>query len=145
MKNYTFDFGSKTLTITKEFAENAIDPTSNEYAIMTRFQHDFPDMRISRKTHRSPKKANSAKGLTYAHMERYIKVYENASELLEVFQKIKELAASQTNGYLYVKNWFVQQFPSYKEIPAFKNGKLYVLPIPAPDTEKHDFKQAEVA
>lgn len=145
MKNYTFDFASKTLTITKEFAVNALDPTSNEYAIMTRFQHAFPGMRIARKTHRSPKKANPAKGLTYVHMERYIKVYENASELLEVFQKIKELAASQTNGYLYVKNWFVQQFPNYKEIPSFKNGKLYVLPIPAPDTKKYDFKQAEVA
>lgn len=145
MKNYTFDFASKTLTITKEFAENAIDPSSNEYSIMTRFQHDFPDMRIARKTHRSPKKANPAKGLTYAHMERYIKVYENAAELLEVFQKIKELAASQTNGYLYVKNWFITQFPNYKEIPTFKNGKLYVLPIPAPDTQKYDFKQAEVA
>jgi hypothetical protein len=145
MKNYTFDFASKTLTITKEFAQNAIDPTSNEYSIMTRFQHDFPDMRIARNTHRSPKKANPTKGLTYVHMERYINVYENASELLEVFQKVKELSASQTNGYLYVKNWFVQQFPNYKEIPAFKNGKLYVLPIPAPDTEKYDFKHIEVA
>ncbi len=138
MKNYTFDFGSKTLTITKEFAESALDPTSNAYAIMTRFQHDFPNMRITRRTHRSPQKANPAKGLTYAHMERYIKVYENAGELLDVFQKVRELAASQTNSYLFVKNWFVKQFPNYKAIPTFKGGKLYVLPIVLSTAEENE-------
>lgn len=129
MKSYIFDFASKTLTITKEFAEKALDPTSDEYAILTQFQRDFRGMRIVRKTHRSPKKANPAKGLTYANMERYIKAYENAAELLEAFQKVKELAASQTSSYLFVKDWFVQQFPDYKKMPKFKDGKLYIVPI----------------
>lgn len=91
------------------------------------------------------KKAHPAKGLTCEHMERYINVHENAGELLDIFQKVKELAACQTNSYLYVKNWFVPQFPNYKETPSFKNGKLYVLPIELPVAEKREPELNDVA
>ena len=34
MKNYKFDFTTKTLTITKAFADEAEIPTTEEYAIL---------------------------------------------------------------------------------------------------------------
>ena len=129
--NYRIDFTTMTLTMTAEFADNAYNPATEEYAILTRLQKDFPQLRVVRKTHRSPKSANPAKGLTFERMEKYIRLHENAEELLDLFQKVK--AAGR--GYLYVKAWFIKQFPNYNDIPNFINGKLRTVPVEAPEAE----------
>ena len=129
--NYRVDFSTMTLIMTAEFADRAYNPNTDEYAVLTRLTKDFPDLRVVRKTHRSPKSANPAKGLTYERMEKYIRLHENAGELLDLFQKVK--AAGR--GYLYVKAWFVKQFPNYKDIPNFINGKLRTVPVEAPEAE----------
>ena len=139
--NYRIDFTTMTLTMTAEFADRAYDPNTEEYEILTRLQRDFPRLRIVRKTHRSPKTANPAKGLTFERMEKYIRLHENADELIDLFQKVKDTG----RGYQYVKAWFVKQFPHYKEVPEFKNGKLYVVPVEAPkadETEAPELKRA---
>lgn len=131
--NYRVDFAKMTLTMTADFAKKAYDPTTEEYEILTRLQRDFPRLRIVRKTHRSPKTANPAKGLTYERMEKYINLHENAGELLDLFQKVQ----SAGRGYPYVKAWFVKQFPNYKNVPEFKNGKLRIVePVEAPNAEE---------
>ena len=132
--NYRIDFTKMTLTMTADFALKAYDPTTEEYEILTRLQKDFPRLRVVRKTHRSPKTANPAKGLTYERMEKYIRLFDNADELMDLFQKVK----SADRGYQFVKAWFVKQFPHYKEVPEFKNGKLYVVPVEAPNAEELD-------
>ena len=78
--NYRIDFTKMTLTMTADFALKAYDPTTEEYEILTRLQRDFPRLRVVRKTHRSPKTANPAKGLTYDRMEKYIRLFDNADE-----------------------------------------------------------------
>ena len=128
--NYRVDFTKMTLTMTADFADNAYDPTTEEYKILTRLKKDFPNLRIVRKTHRSPKTTNPAKGLTYERMEKYIRLHENADELLDLFQKVQ----SAGRGYPYVKAWFVKQFPNYNDIPSFINGKLRIVePVEAPE------------
>ena len=129
--NYRVDFSTMTLTMTAEFADRAYDPNTDEYAILSRLQKDFPQLRVVRKTHRSPKSANPAKGLTFERMEKYIRLHENADELLDLFQKVKDAG----RGYLYVKAWFIKQFPNYKDIPNFINGKLRTVPVEAPEAE----------
>ena len=131
--NYRIDFTKMTLTMTADFALKAYDPTTEEYEILTRLQKDFPRLRVVRKTHRSPKTANPAKGLTYERMEKYIRLFDNADELMDLFQKVK----SADRGYQFVKAWFVKQFPNYKNIPEFVNGKLRVVePVEAPNAEE---------
>ena len=129
--NYRVDFTTMTLTMTAEFADRAYDPNTEEYAILTRLQKDFPQLRVVRKTHRSPKSANPAKGLTFDRMEKYIRLHENADELIDLFQKVKDTG----RGYLYVKAWFVKQFPNYNDIPNFVNGKLRTVPVEAPEAD----------
>ena len=46
MRTYYIDFTTKTITITKAFAQEAQNPNSNEYAALIRFRSDFPDFRI---------------------------------------------------------------------------------------------------
>ena len=133
--NYRVDFTKMTLTMTADFADNAYDPTTEEYKILTRLKKDFPNLRIVRKTHRSPKTANPAKGLTYERMEKYIRLHENADELLDLFQKVQSVG----RGYPYVKAWFVKQFPNYNDIPNFVNGKLRIVePVEVPNAEENE-------
>ena len=122
---------TKDRHMTAEFADNAYNPTTEEYAILTRLQKDFPQQRVVRKTHRSPKTANPAKGLTFDRMEKYIRLHENADELIDLFQKVKDTG----RGYQYVKAWFVKQFPNYKDTPNFIDGKLRTVPVEAPEAE----------
>ena len=63
-------------------------------------------------------------------MEKYISLYENAEELLTLFNAVKAVGDSQNNKMKYVADWFMAQFPNYKEMPLFnKDGKiLYVAP-----------------
>ncbi|MDL2287922.1 hypothetical protein LJC32_00895 [Oscillospiraceae bacterium OttesenSCG-928-F05] len=131
MKGYKINFAANTITITAAFQAAANDLNTEEYRILKQIQTDYPAMRIVRKTHRSPKACNPSKGLTYANMERYIMVYQNAAELLEVFEQVKELAAIQPNGYSFVKSWFVKQFPNYNKLPDFTSINKVIEVVPA--------------
>lgn len=123
MKNYTMNFSTNTLTITKEFATNAMKPNSDESKILVHLQSICPNMKITYKTHKTTAK-NPRKGLSFAKMENYIRLYDNADELLLTFSKVKAIADIQPNKYNFVYKWFITQFPNYKEFPEFTNGKL---------------------
>jgi len=51
-------------------------------------------------------------------------IYENAAEFMKVFGQVKELVEIQTNGYKYIKSWFISRFPNYKKLPDFATVKL---------------------
>ncbi len=136
MLGYKVDFTTKIFTMTKAFEDDLRNGDPNAIETLSRFQKMFPDLKIVRKTHRKSKTPNDAKGMTYDRMERYIRLHDNAEELMELYQKVKDA----DRGYLYVFRWFKKQFPNYKNIPEFKDGKLYVVPFEAPDTKEYKIK-----
>lgn len=142
MKGYTVNFTTKTLTMTKTFAQNASDPESDEFQLLKKMQQAFPNMRIVRKTHRPSQKHGTNQCLSYEKMEKHISVYENSAELLQVFDKIKRLAKAQKNPYKYVANWFAAQFPNFDSYPVFENGSLYITPVPAPEIKECKLQEA---
>ncbi len=130
MNAYKMDFASKTLTLTKAFSDACADPTSAEYAILTHFQRDFPDLKIVRKTHKTPTKYHNASGettrcnqfkkLTYENMERFMNTFTNSEEYLKVYNFLRyEAGFIQTSAYKTVREWFVKQFPEYRSNPLF--------------------------
>ncbi len=130
MNAYKMDFASKTLTLTKAFSDACADPTSAEYAILTHFQRDFPDLKIVRKTHKTPTKYHNASGettrcnqfkkLTYENMERFMNTFTNSEEYLKVYYFLRyEAGFIQTSAYKTVREWFVKQFPEYRSNPLF--------------------------
>lgn len=127
MKNYKIDFEKQTVIITKDFAERAENINSEEYNILMKVRKDFPNMKVLNYSHRSPKKANKNKGLTYNRMETYIKLFDNAEELLKMFELVKRASLVQNNSYLFVKKWFLATFPDFLEMPNVENGKLIAL------------------
>ena len=124
-RNYDFNFKTMTLTITKAFEEAMKDPFSTEYKILKQFKKDYPMVQVVEK-----KTSHKGKGLTYENMKNYILSYSNSDEILPMFYKAIDLSVVQANKYGFVKKWFLNQFPNYKEMPDFdENGEIYVIPF----------------
>lgn len=136
MSKHKMNFETKTLTISREFEKIAISkPNSNESRIMKQCRALCPDLKIAYYT----RKSSSSKpygGLTYKKMEDYIRLYENANELLKMFCLIKAISQIQKNKFKYVYNWFIRQFPDYDKMPEIINGKLYTPLIDVPEVNK---------
>ena len=120
--NYKMNFATNVLTITKDFEKKAMIPNSEESTLLLHLQKLRPNLRIAYKTSNSNNR--NTKGLTYEKMEKYIRLHENANELLITFSTIKEVGRTQNNAYNFVYKWFMTQFPDYGEVPEIKNGKL---------------------
>ena len=130
MNAYKMDFASKTLTLTKAFSDACADPTSAEYTILTHFQRDFPDLKIVRKTHKTPTKyhnsngettsRNQFKNLTYENMERFMNALPQREEYLKVYNYLRyDAGLVQTSAYKTVRDWFMAQFPKFRSNPLF--------------------------
>ena len=130
METYKYDVVSQTLTVTAKFAEMMNDPTSEEYKLVVQFQRDFPNLRVVKRTHKSPRRyetksgekfnCNQFKNLTCDRMERFIKALPNHDAYLREFKFVRYTASRiQTNGYKLVREWFVAQFPEFRKNPLF--------------------------
>ena len=133
MEKYKMDFSTMTLTITKAFEDKAAKPFTAENKILVKFQKDFPNLTIVRKTHRSPAKyrsksgdvysCNQFKNLTYENMERFMDTLpegESREEVKKAYIFLRyDAGLVQTSTYRIVREWFVQQFPEYRKDPLF--------------------------
>ena len=128
MNTYKIDFAANTITITADFAKAMNDPSSAEYQIVAQVRKDFPEMRIIRKTHKTPTKyqtktgekfnCNQFKNLTYENMERFMMGLPNGDVYMTEYLFLRNHAAEiQTNGYTLIRRWFVAQFPEFRKNP----------------------------
>lgn len=135
MKNYTIDFNANKLTVSKSFYEKAMNPNNAEYTTLLVLKNDFPGLRIYIKE--TPKRKSPAARLTYDKMVKYLACQKNGEALLLMFNTIKEQSKSQSAPYMYVKKWFLEQFPDYTKYPSFdENGKLLDKKAPSGSTER---------
>lgn len=141
--NYKINFAANTITITKRFEDAANNPNSEEFQLLRQILADYPTMKILHHTRRAPQKCRPTKRLTYANMEKYMSVFENAAELLEQFETVQRLSKTQPSPYAYVVEWFTKQFPKYKELPDFKGNSPKVTILPAPLTREEKAASAE--
>lgn len=135
MKKYNLDITTKTLTISADFDRQMQDPTSAEYALFMKLTADIPDLKVCRKTHKTPTAIttksgerlnhNQFKGLTYEKMERFIRSMDNPEVYEAQYMKVKTFGGIQNNNYSMVSKWFVKQFPEYR-----KNPIMYVFHSP---------------
>ena len=130
MEKFAFDVISQTLTITAQFAKMMNDPESDEYKLVMRFRQDFPNLTITKKTHKSAThcttksgekfNCNQFKNLTYDRMEKFISALPKSESYLREYSFVKDFASAiQTNGYTLVRKWFVAQFPEFRKNPLF--------------------------
>ena len=141
MKGYKIDFTTNTLTMNYKFHAASQEYGTDENKLVKDILTDFPNLTVNVKAGREVKATNRNKRLTYANMEKHISAYDNANDLLNVFETVKALSKTAASPYKYVLDWFVAQFPDYDKAPVFKDGKLTVLPINIPNIEEYKIKK----
>lgn len=127
---YKINFTNNTITVNYKFAAAMEDCTTAEYEIIKKIKADFPQMKVMIKSGRTKTAATKNKRMTYENMEKYISVYSNSEEILEVFKTVKAMSKLAVSPYKYVLDWFTEQFPNYKNVPTINgNGDLVVTEI----------------
>lgn len=137
---YKVVFNTNTVVMNYKFAKLAGEYGTAEYNILKGIRADFPGMKEVVVSGREKKSAHSNARLTYENMEIHINGYENANDLLEVFETVKALSKVCASPYKYVRDWFEAQFPDYKTVPIFQDNKLTVVPLPAPSVKEYKKK-----
>lgn len=140
-KGCKIDFTTNTLVMNYKFHSASQEYGTPENKLVKEILSDFPTLVVVVKAGREVKTANKNKRLTYANMEKHIKAYDNATELLDVFETVKALSQTVASPYKFVSDWFVEQFPNYDKAPTFKDGKLTVLPVKTPDIKEYKIKK----
>ena len=64
---------------------------------------------------------------------------------MEVFASVKALSQTCASPYKYVRDWFEIQFPNYKKVPVFKDGKLTAAPVEAPKVIEYKQKMPKAS
>ena len=142
---YKIMFGDNTVIMNYKFAEDAAKYGTKENRIIRNIRHDFPGMAEVIVSGRECDSAKANTRLTYENMEKHIRAYDNAEELLDVFETVKALSLATASPYKYVCDWFKVQFPNYKKTPIFKDGGLTVAPAKAPEIIEYKQKMSKAS
>ena len=144
-EGYKILFNENTVIMNNKFAAAAAKYGTKENKLMKAIRKDFPGMAEVIVSGRECDKAKPNSRLTYENMEKHIQVYENADELLEVFETVKAASLVLASPYKYVADWFKAQFPNYKNAVVFNDGKLTVAPVEAPKVIEYKRKMSKGA
>lgn len=139
-EGYKILFDTNTVIMNYKFAAAAAKYGTRENQLMRDIRADFPGMKEVVVSGRVQTSAKSNARLTYENMEKYIRVYENADELLAVFETVKAASVALASPYKYVCDWFKAQFPEYKNALIFEGGTLKAVPIKAPEIKEYKQK-----
>ena len=139
-EGYKILFNENTVIMNKKFAAAAAKYGTRENKLLKSIRTDFPGMDEVVVSGREQTTARANYRLKYENMERYIRAYENAEELLEVFETVKTMSAPLASPYKYVADWFKAQFPEYKEAPVLKAGVLTIVPKEPPKITEYKQK-----
>lgn len=143
-EGYKILFDSNTVIMNYKFAAAAAKYGTKENTLLKNIRSDFPGMKEVVMSGRVQTSAKNNSRLTYENMEKYIRVYENADELLEVFETVKAASVALASPYKYVCDWFKAQFPDYKKAVVFQEGALTIAPQKAPDIQEYKQKLPKV-
>ena len=86
---YKILFATNTVVMNYKFAAAAAQYGTKENRIIRNIRHDFPGMAEVVMSGRVQTSAKANHRLTYENMETHIGAYENADELLEVFESLE--------------------------------------------------------
>ena len=106
------NFTSKTIEVTKTFANKASRFGSEEYMMLLTATQDLPEFEVVIKV--APvRRRRYMSGLTYEYMESYIATIDKDGSLMNDFQTLR-------HGYNYgvVKKWFMTVLPEFNNFAA---------------------------
>ena len=106
------NFTTKTIEVTKTFANKASCFGSDEYTMLRTAIHDLPGFEVVIKA--APvRRRTSMSGLTYDYMASYIARVDKGGSIMQDFEILR-----QGCSYFEVKNWFTKLFPEVNNFAA---------------------------
>lgn len=128
MEKYYIDFVKNTFTMTKAFEDKMQDFASEEFMFYKKTLAEIPGIIVKRRTHKTPTKyvnknnekfyCNQFKNLTFKRMETFMSSLSKSDEYMTEYIFLKDYAGKiQTNKYKLVRQWFVAQFPEFRNNP----------------------------
>lgn len=123
-KGYEIDFTTNTLYMNYKFANATKEYGTEEYKILQNIRRDLPNIKVVKRAGRKQTTCNASKRLTYKNMQEYIRVQENAEQLLASFMLARIESKCAKSPYAFVRDWFVKQFPDYQECKVFDREKI---------------------
>ena len=106
------EFTTKTIEITKTFANKASNFGSEEYHALRTALHDLPNFEVAIKATAKPRRTYM-KGLTYEFMESFIALNDEDGSIMRDFQCLR-----QGCSYPEIKRWFLMRFPEINNFAA---------------------------
>lgn len=108
--NYTINFETETIIITKKFGKTASQIGTPEFKVMQQLRKEFAGFSFAYKTIEKKENKKSYKGLSIAEMKRFFS--NRADEDQKNFEKVLAIAENKQGKYAIVKKWFLD---NYKE------------------------------
>lgn len=108
--NYTINFETEEIIITKKFAKASQDLSSAEFKVMQQLRKEFVGFKFAYKTIEKKENKKSYKGLSIEEMQRFISNQTEAEQ--EMFEKVLAVASNKQGKYAIIKKWFLD---NYKE------------------------------
>ena len=106
------NFTSKTIEVTKTFANKASCFGSEEYTMLLTASRDLPDFTVVVKATK-PVRRSYTKSPTYEYMKDYISMSDEDGSLMRDFQILR-----QGCSYGEIKKWFMTKFPEFNNFAA---------------------------
>ena len=124
MRQIIVDITNNKITVTRKFAEKAMDPRSREYEELHRIMSDNPNLRVETHTIKKNPNKECYKGLNYSYMREYIKDHVAKANVEKALAKLEDeikLSKCHTIRYPNVKKWFLNEYP---EVAKFGTNEV---------------------
>lgn len=136
---YAVDVLSNTVVVTKKFLESANTMEGTEYELFKQFKEmGFNIVQRTRKPSTPKKESNSPLRplnkpteekkplIPFKKMALYISLLDDADEMMDEFDVVREIAQSEEHPRLYVNEWFREQFPNYGEVAKLDENNCII-------------------
>ena len=105
-------FDTRTLVVSRLFLKWASIPFSKEYDMLAHLTKQHPDFTVIVKVTARRKPQFMP---TYNDMLDYIHRQSDSAKLVEEFDAVRQMARMHNSTYMYVRRWFLTQFPEAKQ------------------------------
>ena len=124
IKNYTINWQTNTITMTKKFAEEANQYDTDAYNMLM----DARRMGFSVVVRKDKPRKSCPTRITFKKMEIILSCMSDPDERLAELHAVIAAGKGQKNQYEYVRKWFLENYPHFNQIPVLNSNNQIVAP-----------------
>ena len=103
------------ILITSAFYNASFNTDSYEYKLLQRIKTQNPDFVVEQRTIAKNDNKETYKGLTFAFMEKYIRIHEGEkSKKMKEFKELRLIGECHSKAYQKTRKWFFEEYPDVK-------------------------------